>query len=83
MLLIASLLCSALYLKNSKYGDSDAVFGVKSSLVVEIQDMDEETAVKYNRANLKKVLKWNFVLASDAEANTLREQYAKQYRKGA
>ncbi|KAK7983687.1 hypothetical protein PG989_011089 [Apiospora arundinis] len=69
-------LITALYLRGSEYQDSDAVFGVKSSLVVDIQDMDKETALKYNQPSVKKLLKYDFTLASDAEAETLRDSYS-------
>jgi protocatechuate 3,4-dioxygenase beta subunit len=72
-------LITALYLRNSKYRDSDAVFGVKSSLLVDVADMDEATAAKYDRAHVAKVLKWDFVLASDDEADALREGLKEKY----
>ena len=65
---------SALYLQGSEYEASDAVFGVKESLVVKIVDMDEAIAIRYNRFNVKKLLKYNFVLASSAEVDALRSK---------
>ncbi|KAI3328577.1 putative catechol dioxygenase [Ustulina deusta] len=67
-------LITALYLRDSKYRDSDAVFGVKHSLVVDIHEMDSETADKYNISDVKKVLRYDFVLASDAETNALKDE---------
>ncbi|KAL2280258.1 hypothetical protein FJTKL_12709 [Diaporthe vaccinii] len=67
-------LITALYLRNSKYRDTDAVFGVKESLVIDVGEMDSETAATYNRHHVKKLLKYDFVLASDVEADELRDK---------
>ncbi len=40
----------ALYLKNDPYETSDAVFGVKNSLIVELGKVDKATADKYGVA---------------------------------
>ncbi|KAJ8121151.1 hypothetical protein ONZ43_g2324 [Nemania bipapillata] len=69
-------LITALYLRDSKYRDSDAVFGVKRSLVVDIHELDAETAAKYNLSGVNKLLRYDFVLASDSEANALRERHS-------
>ncbi|KAI1077722.1 protocatechuate 3,4-dioxygenase beta subunit [Whalleya microplaca] len=69
-------LVTALYFRSSKYCDSDAVFGVKTSLVVDIQDMDIGTVTKYSRPHIKKLLKYEFVLASDTETNMLRDKHS-------
>ena len=42
--------------------------------MIDIVDMDQETATKYNRPNTKKLFKYDFVLASDEEANALRDR---------
>ncbi|KAJ2995765.1 hypothetical protein NUW58_g1182 [Xylaria curta] len=69
-------LITALYLRGSMYRDSDAVFGVKHSLVVDIHEMDSETATKYNLPHVNKILRYDFVLASDMEADALRDKHS-------
>ncbi|RYO92481.1 hypothetical protein DL766_000179 [Monosporascus sp. MC13-8B] len=70
-------LITALYLRGSDYRDSDAVFGVKNSLVVDLLEMDSETAAKYKRPGVSKLLKYDFVLASSTEANALRDSHTR------
>jgi hypothetical protein len=67
----------ALYLRNDPYETSDAVFGVKESLVVDLQKVtDESMAKKYDVSMGCSLLKYDFVLVSDTEARELREQRA-------
>ncbi|KAI1381993.1 protocatechuate 3,4-dioxygenase beta subunit [Hypoxylon crocopeplum] len=68
-------LITALYLRNSEYYDSDVAFGVKNALLVDIQDMDVESASKYDRADVKKLLKYEFVLALNMEVGVLRNRH--------
>ena len=67
---------SALYLRGDPYETSDAVFGVKQSLIVDLGRADEETAQKYGVQVGSKVLRHNFVLVSDAETEKLRDENA-------
>lgn len=53
------------------------MFGVKRSLVVDICEVDSEMVARYNLSGVNKLLRYDFVLASDTETNALRaEQYA-------
>lgn len=65
---------SALYLRRSPYEDSDAVFGVKESLVINVHDNDKSTAEKYGLGMDSKLTKHYFVLASEDKGNALRNE---------
>ena len=68
-------LITALYLKRDQYITSDAVFGVKSSLIVDPTPVDGSTAVKYGiEGNDYQMITYDFVLLSDREARDLKEQ---------
>ena len=67
---------SALYLRGDPYETSDAVFGVKQSLIVDLGRADEETAQQYGVQVGSKVLRHDFVLVSDAETEKLRDENA-------
>ncbi|KAI9849878.1 MAG: hypothetical protein M1837_000092 [Sclerophora amabilis] len=69
-------LITALYLKGDPYETSDAVFGVKSSLIVEFSVVDEATADKYDVQRGTAILRHDFVLVSEKEANDLRDTRA-------
>jgi hypothetical protein len=66
----------ALYIRNDPYETSDAVFGVKKSLVVDFSTADAETAQKYGVKEGSKVLKHNFVLVDEKETERLRDENA-------
>jgi hypothetical protein len=69
----------ALYLKGDPYETSDAVFGVKESLVVAIQKVtDDEMAKKYDVPVGTALFTYDFVLVSDEEVSALREAKAKE-----
>jgi hypothetical protein len=68
---------SALYLRNDPYETSDAVFGVKDSLTVDIGTAGPEIAKKYNVSEDHALLTYDFVLVSDAETNNLRAKNSK------
>lgn len=68
---------SALYLRNDPYETSDAVFGVKDSLIVDIGKAGPEIAKKYNVSEDHAVLKYDFVLVSDDETKQLRAHNSK------
>ncbi|CAI7655630.1 unnamed protein product [Penicillium bialowiezense] len=70
-------LITALYLRNDPYETSDAVFGVKDSLIVDIGKAGPEIAKKYNVSEDHAVLKYDFVLVSDDETKQLRAHNSK------
>ena len=67
-----------MYLRGDPYETSDAVFGVKQSLVVDMHPADEETAKKYDVKPEALVLKYDFVLVSDKEASDLRDEKSRK-----
>lgn len=67
-------LSRALYLKNDPYETSDAVFGVKKSLLVELGKVDASLAEKYGVKEGIALLKYDFVLVTDSESRELRER---------
>lgn len=72
-------LITALYVRGDPYESSDAVFGVKDSLVVDIEEVkDEAVAREYGVQIGHKLLKYDFVLVSDKESARLREERAKE-----
>lgn len=66
----------ALYIRNSPYETSDAVFGVKQSLIVDFIPADSEISKKYGVKEGIKVLKHDFVLVSEKETERLRDENA-------
>jgi hypothetical protein len=66
----------ALYIRGDSYETSDAVFGVKQSLIVDLERVDADTAQQYGVQVGSKVLRHNFVLVSDAETVKLRDENA-------
>ncbi|OJD40599.1 catechol dioxygenase [Diplodia corticola] len=69
-------LITALYLRNDPYETSDAVFGVKETLLVDLETVDAATAKAYGVKEGTKLLTYDFVLVSDDEAKALREKKA-------
>lgn len=67
---------SALYLKGDPYESSDAVFGVKKSLVVELGQVDKATAEEYGVKEGSWLLKHDFVLSTQQETEELRDRLA-------
>jgi len=70
-------LITALYLRNDPYETSDAVFGVKESLIVDIGKAGPEIAAKYNVPVGHALLTYDFVLVSDEETSKLRAHNSK------
>ncbi|KAA8646693.1 uncharacterized protein ATNIH1004_005368 [Aspergillus tanneri] len=66
----------ALYIRGDPYESSDAVFGVKQSLIVDFDTVDTATAKQYGVTKGIKVLRHDFVLVSDKEAEKLRDENA-------
>jgi protocatechuate 3,4-dioxygenase beta subunit len=71
-------LITALYVKGDRYESSDAVFGVKQSLVVEIGTVGEKEVKEYGVDEGTRLLKWEFVLVSEEETKVLRDKLAKE-----
>lgn len=69
-------LITALYIRNDPYETSDAVFGVKQSLIVDFVPADAATAKDYGVKEGSKVLRYNFVLISSEETEKLRDENA-------
>ncbi|QSZ36574.1 hypothetical protein DSL72_006454 [Monilinia vaccinii-corymbosi] len=74
--ILTSSCFSALYLRGDPYESSDAVFGVKQSLVVDFEPATAEVAKKYSVPEGSKVLKYDFVLVSERETEELRDRNA-------
>ncbi|KIY02345.1 uncharacterized protein Z520_02483 [Fonsecaea multimorphosa CBS 102226] len=71
-------LITALYLKNDPYETSDAVFGVKNSLIVDLGKCDSEIAQKYGVKEGTKLLTYDFVLVTDKESAELRAENSRK-----
>ncbi|KAI0400075.1 dioxygenase [Xylaria palmicola] len=69
-------LITALYMRGDPYETSDAVFGVKKSLIVAPQRIDDATAKEYGIPEGSWILKHDFVLTTDEETAKLRDQLA-------
>lgn len=66
----------ALYLRGDPYETSDAVFGVKQSLVVDLGKVDKETAEKYGVKEGIWLLEHDFVLTTQEETAKLKDELA-------
>ncbi|EXF85789.1 dioxygenase [Colletotrichum fioriniae PJ7] len=69
-------LITALYIRGDPYEKSDAVFGVKKSLVVDLDKVDKATAEEYSVKEGSWLLKQDFVLVSEKETQELRDRNA-------
>ncbi|KAL6698469.1 Intradiol ring-cleavage dioxygenase [Trichoderma pleuroticola] len=69
-------LITTLFIRGDKYETSDVVFGVKSSLIIDLGKVDEEAAAKYGVPVGALLLRHNFVLASTEETEKLRDKNA-------
>ncbi|KAK4077376.1 uncharacterized protein Triagg1_3708 [Trichoderma aggressivum f. europaeum] len=67
---------TTLFIRGDKYETSDVVFGVKSSLIIDLGKVDEETAAKYGVPVGALLLRHSFVLASTEETEQLRDKNA-------
>ncbi|KAJ2965664.1 hypothetical protein NUW58_g10842 [Xylaria curta] len=63
-------------MRGDPYETSDAVFGVKKSLIVEPQKIDSATAKEYGVPEGSWILKHDFVLTTEKETQDLRDQLA-------
>jgi hypothetical protein len=73
---LLTFLNRALYLRGDPYETSDAVFGVKETLVVDLKTVSSSQAKEYGVAEGCRLLTYDFVLVSDEEARSLREKEA-------
>lgn len=71
-------LTTALYLRGDKYEYSDAVFGVKSTLVIDLEIAEEDMATKYEVEVGCKVLKYGFVMVEKEVTTKLRREQAEE-----
>ena len=67
---------SSLYLRGDPYETSDAVFGVKESLLINLGKVTAEQAKEYGVKEGSKSITYDFVLVSDDESRKLREENA-------
>jgi len=76
-------LVTSLFPEGDKYLTSDAVFGVKKSLIVSLDEIhDEEQARQrgFVKGSKFKYLKFDFVMLSNEEKRTAREQHEKEVK---
>ncbi|KAK1758411.1 dioxygenase-like protein [Echria macrotheca] len=71
-------LITALYLRGDPYETSDAVFGVKQSLIIDLDRVDKETAEKYGVKEGIWLLKYDFVLTTQEETEKLKDRLAEE-----
>lgn len=67
---------SALYLRDDPYEKSDAVFGVKKSLVIDLDKVDKKLADEFDIPEGSWLLKQEFVLITEKESLDLRDRLA-------
>lgn len=65
-----------MYIRGDPYETSDAVFGVKKSLIVDLEKVDKETAERYGVMEGIWLLKHDFVLTTEKETEELRDKLA-------
>lgn len=68
----------ALYLRGDPYESSDAVFGVKDSLIVELGKVNGQMAAEYGVAEGTALITYDFVLVSEKESGNLRTENSRQ-----
>ncbi|KAF2191055.1 cathecol 1,2-dioxygenase [Zopfia rhizophila CBS 207.26] len=74
-------LITALYLRGDPYETSDAVFGVKESLIIDLDTVTPDQAKKYDIKEGSKLLTYEFVLVTDEETRNLRDEEARKAMK--
>ncbi|KAK9459736.1 Intradiol ring-cleavage dioxygenase [Lipomyces oligophaga] len=73
------VLVTSLYIRGDAYETTDAVFGVKSSLIVDLEHIsDEDLAQEYELSPEDWLLEYDFVLVSDQEATELKIKNAER-----
>ncbi|KAJ3485594.1 hypothetical protein NLI96_g4850 [Meripilus lineatus] len=79
-------LVTSLYPDGDDYLSSDAVFGVKKSLVVHLTEVNDDAEARkrgFPKGGSFKLLNFDIVLVSEAESRAAREEFAKQRAKNA
>ena len=71
-------LITSLYIRGSAYETSDAVFGVKESLITTLTTVSAAQAATYDVAEDAKLLTYDFVLVTEEETRKLRELEARK-----
>lgn len=69
-------LITALYIRGDPYESSDAVFGVKNDLIVNLGDVNADETEEYGVPSNCKTLKWDFILVNNEEAQELKDRKA-------
>ena len=64
-------------MRGDPYATSDAVFGVKQSLLFDYQPADEATAKKYNVKPGTAMIKYDFTLITAEESSKLRDEQSR------
>jgi hypothetical protein len=67
---------SALYIRGDPYESTDAVFGVKKTLIIDLDKVGAKVAAEYGVDEGIWLLKHDFVLVTEEETETLRDQHA-------
>jgi hypothetical protein len=77
--MVPANLTSALYVRGDPYETSDAVFGVKESLIVDLERISEASGFSetYGVSETTKLLKYDFVLVSEAEGCGMKGQQSR------
>ncbi|KAF1809974.1 cathecol 1,2-dioxygenase [Eremomyces bilateralis CBS 781.70] len=71
-------LVTSLFLRGDPYETSDAVFGVKESLLTDLGTVNPEQEKTYDVKEGSKLIKYDFVLVTEQETRELREKNAMQ-----
>lgn len=72
-----------MYLKNDPYESTDAVFGVKDSLIVEVQTVDDKDhAAQYGVEVGTALIRYDFVLVTEKAVAELRQEEAEKAMAG-
>ncbi|KUI61277.1 Hydroxyquinol 1,2-dioxygenase [Cytospora mali] len=71
-------LITALFIRGDPYEKSDAVFGVKKSLVIDLDKVDKKTSEEYGVPEGSWLLKQDFVLITEKESLDLRDSLAEK-----
>lgn len=70
-----------MYPRGDPFETSDPVFGVKESLIVDLSQVNDEIAAKYDVKKGTALLRYDFVLATNEEAEAMRVEKAMQATK--
>lgn len=65
-----------MYLRGDPYETSDAVFGVKESLIIDLKTVDEQHVKQYGVKAGMRLIVYDFVLVTENDSRELRERNA-------